>query len=127
MQEYDWVALNVENEYYAEKGLHKGAKGCIMDPRKIDGCWLVIFDGKLYQDEDGEWTCDDVELVVKEEDLILLEASNADLSSEYLCFTHNPQIIDNVPDDLYEVLERRGELDKCFCPIPNPKDKKTEE
>ncbi len=123
MQEYDWVALNVENEYYASMGLHKGAKGCIMDPRKIGGCWLVIFEGEIFQEEDGMWSCSDVDLVVKEEDLILLHASNVDLSNEYLCFTRNPQIIDNVPDDLYEVLERRGELDKCFSPIPKP-DKK---
>ncbi len=123
MQEYDIVELIVEKECYAKEGAHKGDIGTIMDPRKIEGTWFVIFDKEIFQGEDGVWTCSDAYVNVKEEDLRLVKAMNVDLSEEYLCFTHNPQIIDNVPDDLYEVLERRGELDKCFSPIPKP-DKK---
>lgn len=123
MQEYDWVELIVEKECYAEEGAHKGDIGTIMDPRKIEGSWYVVFQKELYIDENGQWAQNIAEVVVKEEDLRLVKAMNVDLSEEYLCFTHNPHIIDNVPDDLYEVLERRGELDKCFSPIPKP-DKK---
>lgn len=98
-----------------------------MDPRKIEGSWFVVFQKELYLDENGEWAQNIAEVVVEEEDLRLVWEAHADLSDEYLSFTLNPQIIDNVPDDLYEVLERRGELDKCYSPVPNPKDKKTEE
>lgn len=127
MQEYDQVELLVEKECYAKEGAHKGDIGTIMDPRKIKGSWFVVFQKELYIDKDGDWAQNIAEVVVKEEDLRLVKAMNVDLSHEYLSFTLNPQIIDNVPDDLYEVLERRGELDKCYSPVPNPKDKKTEE
>lgn len=124
MQEYDQVELLVEKECYTKEGAHKGDIGTIMDPRKIEGSWFVVFQKELYIDENGEWAQNIAEVVVEEEDLRLVWEAHADLSDEYLSFTLNPQIIDNVPDDLYEVLEKRDELDKCYSPVPTPKDKK---
>ncbi|MDE6211445.1 MAG: hypothetical protein K2K85_02480 [Clostridia bacterium] len=44
MKEYDIVEVIVEKEIYAKQGVHKGMQGTILDPRKIDGCWLVFFE-----------------------------------------------------------------------------------
>lgn len=124
MQEYDKVELIVDKNCYSKRNVHKGMRGTIMDPRKIDGRWLVIFDGtECYQRDDGVWTCNDVELSVLEEDLELVEAGGVPLSEEsYRCFAFNPQIIDNVPADLCEVLEKRGELDEFPHLVPNKKE-----
>ncbi len=64
MKEYDRVVLTIEKDKYAKHGVHKGMDGIILDERKIDGCYLVSFDG--YGAED-EIAC----IPVKEEDLTL--------------------------------------------------------
>ncbi|MBQ9276489.1 MAG: hypothetical protein IJ226_02740 [Clostridia bacterium] len=43
MRELDYVEVTVEKEKYAKEGVHKGMRGTILDPRNIDGCWLVYF------------------------------------------------------------------------------------
>ena len=60
MKEYDYVEVIVEKEKYAKQGVHKGMRGTILDPRKINGMWLVFFD----DDPDGT--------PIKEEDLKLI-------------------------------------------------------
>lgn len=68
MKEYDIVEVIVEKEKYAKEGVHKGMQGVILDPRKIDGCWLVFFtDPETGMDNDGT--------VIKEEDLKLIYES----------------------------------------------------
>ncbi|MDE5991312.1 MAG: hypothetical protein K2H36_07000 [Clostridia bacterium] len=65
MKEYNVVELIVEKEKYAKQGAHKGMRGIILDPRNIDGCWLVFFpDPITLADGDG--------VAVKEEDLKLI-------------------------------------------------------
>ena len=44
-----------------------------MDPRSIEGTWLVSFSGEMVQDEDGCWGSTDIECIVLEEDLEAIE------------------------------------------------------
>lgn len=46
MKEHSRVKLANEKEKYARYGVHKGMDGIIVDPRKIEGQWLVSFDRK---------------------------------------------------------------------------------
>ena len=48
MKEYDYVEVIVEKEKYAKQGVHKGMRGTILDPRNIDGQWLVFFEDDPY-------------------------------------------------------------------------------
>lgn len=66
MQEYDRVVLTVEKERYAKYGIHKGMDGIIADERKINGCFLVSFDG---YGAEAEIAC----IPIKEEDLKIYE------------------------------------------------------
>ena len=43
MKELNYVEVIVEKEKYAREGVHKGMQGTILDPRNIDGQWLVFF------------------------------------------------------------------------------------
>ena len=65
MKEYDYVEVIVEKEKYAKQGVHKGMRGTILDPRNIDGMWLVFFENPItFADDIGE--------AIKEEDLKLI-------------------------------------------------------
>ena len=63
-KEYSRVQLITEKKRYADEGVHKGYDGIILDPRNIDGQWLVSFDqyGEL-----PEIAC----IPVKQKDLII--------------------------------------------------------
>ena len=76
MKEYDRVELIVEKEKYANEGVHKGMDGWICDPRKIDGFWLVSFEGEIFQGEDGVWDCTDITIEFLEEDLKVIKESD---------------------------------------------------
>lgn len=65
MKEYDVVEVIVEKEKYAKQGVHKGMKGTILDPRNIDGQWLVAF-------EDPITFADEIIEPIKEEDLKII-------------------------------------------------------
>ncbi len=43
MKEFDRVKVIRDSERYKKAGIVKGMVGTILDPRKIDGRWLVIF------------------------------------------------------------------------------------
>ena len=43
MKEFDRVRVIRDTERYQKAGIVKGMVGTILDPRKIDGRWLVIF------------------------------------------------------------------------------------
>ncbi len=73
MKEYDDVKVIVEKERYAKVGIHKGMIGTILDPRRIEGDWLVVFDGEFKQDEDGTWYTTDIECEIAESDLIVVK------------------------------------------------------
>ena len=47
MKEYDDVKVIVEKERYAKEGVHKGMVGTILDPRRVEGDWLVVLTGNL--------------------------------------------------------------------------------
>lgn len=64
MKEYDYVEVIVEKEKYAKQGVHKGMRGTILDPRKIDGQWLVFFYNPETEEQEGT--------AIKEEDLKLI-------------------------------------------------------
>lgn len=54
MKEFDRVKVIRDSERYKKAGIFKGMIGTILDPRKIDGRWLVIF-----SDENGNDTAED--------------------------------------------------------------------
>ena len=66
MKEYDYVEVTVEKEKYVKEGIHKGRRGTILDPRCINGQWLVFFADPI--------TSKDIGVAIKEEDLIVVEA-----------------------------------------------------
>ena len=61
MKEYDRVRVITDRERYIKKGVCKGMIGTILDPRCIEGQWLVVF-----SDEEGN---DIADISMKEEDL----------------------------------------------------------
>ena len=66
MKELSYVEVIVEKEKYANEGVHKGMRGTILDPRCIEGQWLVFFaDPFTYADTIG--------IPIKEEDLKVLK------------------------------------------------------
>ena len=65
MKEYDFVEVTVEKEKYAREGVHKGMQGTILDPRNINGQWLVYF-------ADPVTGADTIGIPIKEEDLKLI-------------------------------------------------------
>lgn len=66
MKEYDFVEVIVEKEKYAREGVHKGMQGTILDPRNINGQWLVYF-------ADPVTAADTIGIPIKEEDLKLID------------------------------------------------------
>ena len=67
------VELIVDKKKYADQGLKKGDKGIVLGEER-NGYWLVIFDGEIYQDEDGVWTTTEIDAAVLEEDVkVILE------------------------------------------------------
>ena len=65
MKEYDKVRAIRDTERYKKAGIDKGMIGTILDPRKIDGRWLVIF-----SDENGNDIAEDS---ILESDLEVVE------------------------------------------------------
>ena len=65
MKEFDKVKVLRDSERYKKAGIVKGMIGTILDPRKIDGRWLVIF-----SDEKGNDIAEDSML---ESDLEVVE------------------------------------------------------
>ena len=65
MKEFDRVRVIRDTERYKKAGIVKGMIGTILDPRKIDGRWLVIF-----SDEKGNDIAEDSML---ESDLEIVE------------------------------------------------------
>ncbi len=69
MKEYDFVKVIAEKEKYAREGVHKGMQGTILDPRNINGQWLVYF-------ADSVTGADTIGIPIKEEDLeVVFEAA----------------------------------------------------
>ena len=54
MKEFDRVRLIRDSERYRKAGIVKGMIGTILDPRKIDDSWLVVF-----SDEQGNDVAED--------------------------------------------------------------------
>ncbi len=119
MKEYDYVEVTVEKEKYAKQGVHKGMRGTILDPRNIDGQWLVFFEDDPYG------------TAIKEEDLKLIYDSpteyivevkllNEDHESQGVRMGEVGRVLDvmNVVDNKWEVdfsgktlLLRRDEME----------------
>ena len=66
MKELDFVEVTVEKEKYAREGVHKGMQGTILDPRNIEGHWLVYF-------ADPVTGADTIGIPIKEEDLKIID------------------------------------------------------
>ena len=65
MKEFDRVRVIRDTERYKKAGIVKGMIGTILDPRKIDGRWLVII-----SDEQGNDIAEDS---ILERDLEVVE------------------------------------------------------
>ena len=76
MKEYDRVRLIRDRQAYTKRGVSKGREGYIMDPRCIEGKWLVAFSGEFFQRSDGVWYTTDIECGVKEEDLEVVKSAD---------------------------------------------------
>lgn len=50
MKEFDEVMVINDKDRYKKAGIHKGMIGTILDPRCIEGRWLVIFSDKYGND-----------------------------------------------------------------------------
>ena len=67
------VELIVDKKRYTDQGIKKGDKGIVLGEER-NGYWLVVFDGEIYQDEDGVWTTTEIDAAVLEEDVkVILE------------------------------------------------------
>ena len=72
MKEYDRVRLIKNRSDYAKAGVKAGDEGIILGPKKL-GYFLVIFDGEIYQDENGVYCTTEKDAAVLEEDLEVIE------------------------------------------------------
>ena len=68
MKEYDKVELISDKKKFIDLGLKKGDKGTILGPKR-NGYWLVVFDGEIFQDEDGIWSTTEIDAAVLDEDV----------------------------------------------------------
>ena len=71
--EYDYVELAVEKEKYLKEGVHKGARGAVMENYCIGSKYYVIFTNE----ETGE---DIADIPVHEDDLILINRVNSKIN-----------------------------------------------
>lgn len=73
MKEYDKVELISDKQKFKDLGLEKGRIGTILGPKR-NGYWYVVFDGEIFQGEDGIWDCTDISAAVLDEDVkVILE------------------------------------------------------
>jgi len=75
MKEYDRVELISDSKKFTDLGLKKGDKGTILGPKR-NGYWLVVFEGEIFQGEDGVWDCTDISAAAQDEDLKVIKESN---------------------------------------------------
>lgn len=68
MKEYDKVELISEKKKFTDFALKKGRTGTILGPKR-NGYWYVVFDGKIFQREDGVWDSTDIGAAVLDEDV----------------------------------------------------------
>ena len=68
MKEYDKVELISDKQKFKDLGLEKGRTGTILGPKR-HGYWYVVFDGEVFQDEDGIWSTTDIDAAVLDEDV----------------------------------------------------------
>ncbi len=74
MKEYDKVELISDKNKFKELGLEKGMIGTVLGPKR-NGYWYVVFEGKIFQGEDGIWDCCDISAAVLDEDVkVILES-----------------------------------------------------
>ena len=71
MKEYDRVELIKDRAEYKKAGVKSGDKGVILGGER-NGYVLVYFDGKIVQDENGVYCTTEIYVVVRAEDLKLL-------------------------------------------------------
>ena len=68
MKEYDRVEIISDKQKFKDLGLEKGRTGTILGPKR-HGYWYVVFDGEVFQDEDGIWSTTDIDAAVLDEDV----------------------------------------------------------
>lgn len=74
MKELDKVRLIKDRARYREQGMNVGDIGTIMGGER-NGYVLVIFEGKIYQDEDGVYCTTEKDVAVRVEDLEVVSES----------------------------------------------------
>ena len=68
MKEYDKVELVAEKQEFKDLGLEIGRKGTVLGAKR-NGYWYVVFEGEIFQREDGVWDSTDIGAAVLEEDV----------------------------------------------------------
>ncbi|MBR2616686.1 MAG: hypothetical protein IKC56_00415 [Clostridia bacterium] len=68
MKEYDKVELVSDKKEFIDLGLEKGKTGTVLGPKR-NGYWYVVFDGEIFQRENGVWDSTDIGAAVLDEDV----------------------------------------------------------
>ena len=74
MKEYDKVELISDKNKFRELGLEKGRIGTVLGPKR-NGYWYVVFEGEIFQGEDGIWDYTDISAAVLDEDVKVVSES----------------------------------------------------
>lgn len=72
MKLLDRVELIVDKKKFTDLGLKKGDIGTVLGEER-NGYWYVVFEGEIFQGEDGIWDCTDISAAVLEEDVKVIE------------------------------------------------------
>lgn len=72
MKLLDRVELISDKKKFTALGLKKGDKGILLGEER-NGYWLVVFDGEIFQGEDGVWQTTEIDAAVLEEDVKVID------------------------------------------------------
>lgn len=72
MKLLDRVELISDKKKFTSMGLKKGDKGIVLGEER-NGYWLVVFDGEIFQGEDGVWQTTEIDAAVLEEDVKVID------------------------------------------------------
>ncbi|MBR2860830.1 MAG: hypothetical protein IKB86_03230 [Clostridia bacterium] len=75
MKEYDKVELISDKQEFKDLGLEKGRTGTILGTKR-NGYWYVVFEGEIFQRDDGVWSCSDIGAAVTDEDIKVIWESD---------------------------------------------------
>ena len=106
MKEYDCVEVIGEKEKYAREGVHKGMQGTILDPRNIDGQWLVFFSDPITH-------ADTIGIPIKEKDLKVIVEFKKDTPQKNSKIILNEDSVEYAKKQRFPRHERNSNFGAC--------------